>query len=233
MPSKYWFLKQIKLFSDLPDREMQRVEEVTRMESVKRRQFIFLPGDAASTIYLLKSGRVKLSRVNEEGKELTLAILEPGEVFGELEILEGMPRDTVAEALDDVSICVMQRADFEALLKKDPNTNIRLTKLIGLRLKKIESRIEDLVFKDVPARLAHLLIELSKEFGLQENGRTRLNVKISHQELANLIGSTRETVTATLGDFKRRGLIAFDGRRLVILREKELERLTHPPTRPA
>lgn len=233
MPSKYWFLKQIKLFSDLPDREMQRVEEVTRMESVKRRQFIFLPGDAASTVYLLKSGRVKLSRMNEDGKELTLAILEPGEVFGEMEILEGMPRDTVAEALDDVSICVMQRSDFEALLKKDPNTSIRLTKLIGLRLKKIESRIEDLVFKDVPARLAHLLFELSKEFGVQENGQTRLNVKLSHQELANLIGSTRETVTATLGDFKRRGLIAFDGRRLVLLREKEMERLLHPPTRPA
>ncbi|MBI3610455.1 MAG: Crp/Fnr family transcriptional regulator [Nitrospirae bacterium] len=168
--------------------------------------------------------------MNEDGKELTLAILEPGEVFGEMEVLEGMPRDTVAEALDDVSICVMQRSDFEALLKKDPNTNIRLTKLIGLRLKKIESRIEDLVFKDVPARLAHLLFELSKEFGVQENGQTRLSVKLSHQELANLIGSTRETVTATLGDFKRRGLIAFDGRRLVILREKELEKLL--PSKP-
>ena len=230
MQSKYWFLKRIKLFSDLPDREMQRVEAVTRMESVKRRQFIYLPGDPARTVYLLKVGRVKLSRVNEDGKELTLAILEPGEIFGELEVLEGTQRDTLAEALDDVSICVMQRSDFEAMLKKDSNTNIRLTKLIGLRLKKIESRIEDLVFKDVPARLAHLLFELSKEFGVQENGQTRLNVKFSHQELANLIGSTRETVTATLGDFKRRGLIAFDGRRLVILREKELEKLL--PSKP-
>ena len=233
MPSKYWFLKQIKLFSDLPDEEIRQMEQVTRMESVKRRQFIYLPGDPASTVLLLKSGRVKLSRVNEDGKELTLAILEPGEIFGEMEVLEGMPRDTVAEALDDVSICVMQRSDFEAMLKKDPNTSIRLTKLIGLRLKKIESRIEDLVFKDVPARLAHLLIGLSKEFGVQENGQTRLNVKLSHQELANLIGSTRETVTATLGEFKKRGWIAFDGRRLVILRAKELEQLLHPLTRPA
>ncbi|MBI3610773.1 MAG: cyclic nucleotide-binding domain-containing protein, partial [Nitrospirae bacterium] len=73
MQSKYWYLKRIKLFSDLPDQEIQHMEKITRMESVKRRQFIFLPGDAASTVYLLKSGRVKLSRMNEDGKELTLA----------------------------------------------------------------------------------------------------------------------------------------------------------------
>ncbi len=142
MPSKFWFLKRIKLFSDLPDREIQMMEDRTRMEAIKRREVIYLPGDQANTVYLLKSGRVKLSRVNEDGKEWTMAILEPGEVFGELETLEGTSRDTVAEAMDDCSICVMQRPDFEAMLKKDPNTSIRLTKLVGLRLKKIENRVE-------------------------------------------------------------------------------------------
>ena len=216
MPSKFWYLKQIKLFADLPETDMKDMEEATRMEAVKRRQFIYLPGDAANTVFLLKSGRVKLSRVNEEGKELTLAILEPGEVFGEMEILEGVPRDTVAEAMDDVSICVMPRSYFEEMLKKDPGTSIRLTKLMGLRLKRIESRIEDLVFKDVPSRLAQLLLQLSENLGVNDRRGILIRAKITHQEIAGLIGSTRETVSAILGDFKRKGLIDLDQRRIII-----------------
>ena len=202
------------------------------MQAVKRRQTIYLPGDAANTVFLLKSGRVKLSRLNEEGKELTLAILEPGEVFGEMEILEGVPRDTVAETLDDVSICVMPRSYFEEMLKKDPGTSIRLTKLMGLRLKRIENRIEDLVFKDVPSRLAQLLLQLSENLGVKDQRGILIRVKITHQEMAGLIASTRETVSATLGDFKRKGLIDLDQRRIIIRNSKGLSQITSPSPLP-
>lgn len=222
MQSKFWFLKRIKLFSGLKDEELNDLDKITKMEEVKRRQPIYLPGDPARTVYLLKAGRVKISRVTEDGKEFTLAILEPGEVFGELEVLEGSPRDTVAEALDDISICVLQRKDFEEVLQKNPDLTIRLTKLIGFRLKKIESRIEDLVFRDVPTRLAHLLLNLSKELGEQKEDGVRLNVKMTHQELANLIGSTRETVSATLNDFKRQGLIQQDHHAITIRDQQRL-----------
>jgi len=218
MQSKYWFLKRIKLFSNLNEQEMGKLDRVTKMEEVRRRQPVYLPGDASDTVYLLKVGRVKISRLTEEGKELTLAILEPGEVFGELEVLEGSPRDTVAEALEDISVCVMQRQDFEEVLQKNPDLTIKLTKLIGFRLKKIENRIEDLVFKDVPVRLAHLLLNLSEEFGQKVDGEIQLRIRMTHQELANLIGSTRETVSATLNDFKRQGLIRQD-RRTIIIRD--------------
>jgi CRP/FNR family transcriptional regulator, cyclic AMP receptor protein len=222
MRSKFWFLKQIKLFSNLKDEELNDLDKITRMEEVKRRQPIYLPGDPANTVYLLKAGRVKISRVTEDGKEFTLAILEPGEVFGELEVLEGTPRDTVAEALEDISVCVIQRKDFEEVLQNNPDLTIRLTKLIGFRLKKIENRIEDLVFRDVPTRVAHLLLSLSKEFGKQNEDGVRLSVKMTHQELANLIGSTRETVSATLNDFKRQGLIQQDHQTITIRDQRRL-----------
>jgi CRP/FNR family transcriptional regulator, cyclic AMP receptor protein len=222
MQSKYWFLKRIRLFSNLAEPDMERLDRVTKMEEVRRKQPIYLPGDAADTVYLLKAGRVKISRLTDEGKELTLAILEPGEVFGELEALEGTPRDTVAEALEDISVCVMSRKDFEEVLRKNPDLTIRLTKLIGFKLKKIELRIEDLVFKDVPVRLARLLGDLAAEFGKSVDGGTALGVKMTHQEMANLIGSTRETVSATLGDFKRRGLILLDKRSMIIRDPKGL-----------
>ena len=222
MPSKFWFLKQIKLFSNLRKEDLDHLDQVTKMEDVRRGQPIYLPGDHPDSVYLLKAGRVKISRISKEGKELTLGILVPGEVFGELEVLDGSLRDTVAEVLEDASICVIRREDFEEVLKKNPDLTIRLTKLIGFRLKKIESRIEDLVFCDVPVRLVRLLLSLSEEFGKQEDRGVRLGLRITHQEIANLIGSTRETVSATLNDFKRQGLLQLDHRSITLLDQVRL-----------
>lgn len=222
MQSKVWYLKGIKLFSDLPDEEIRRMDAITQMVSVKSKEMIYLPGDPGDRIFLLKEGRVKISRLTEDGKELALDILGSGEVFGELEVLEGLPRDTMAEVLEDAAICVIKRSDFDTFIKSRPDLSIKLTKLIGFRLKRIERRIEDLVFRDVPSRLAHLLLDLARETGVKERRGIRLQVKLTHQEIANLIGSTRETVSAILGDFKRRGLIDQQKREMIILNEKDL-----------
>lgn len=214
--TKLWYLQNIKLFVDMPRDEISAIERMTTMQMVKRRQPIYLPGDPGDKVFLLKTGQVKLSRISDEGKELTIAILNPGDIFGELEVLDDSPRDAMAEALEDTSFCVMRREDFESLLKRRPDLTVKLTKLIGLRLKRIENRVEDLVFKDVPSRLAGLLLQLSQEFGVKEERGLRLRTKVTHQEMANLIGSTRETVTATLGDFKRAGLVELDGHQIII-----------------
>lgn len=222
MKTKLWYLKRINLFSEMSEAEMKQLEGITRMEAVKRKKPIYLPGDSGDSIFLLKSGKVKISKISEDGREITLAILEPGEIFGELEALDGSPRDTIAEALDDTYICVIKREDFESLLKRKPDLSFKLTKLIGFRLKKIENRIEELVFKDVPARLAHLLLDFSKKFGVKEGEGVSIGVRITHKEIANLIGSTRETVSMTLGEFKRQGFIAMEGKKILILKEDGL-----------
>ncbi len=224
-PNKLWFLKHIRLFDGISPSEMQEMEKITRMEEVKKRQPLYLPGDPSSNVYLLKKGRVKIANTAPSGKEVTFDILEPGEVFGELEVLEDAPRSTSAEALDDALICVIPRKDFDQYLAMHPNVTVKLTKLIGLRLKKIQSRIEDLVFRDVPARLAHLLSELSKSDGVADKQGVRLKVKLTHQEMANLIGCSRETVSATMGQFRDQGLIQMDGRTITILKPDGLLRL--------
>ena len=224
-PNKLWFLKHIRLFDGISPSEMQEMEKITRMEEVKKRQPLYLPGDPSSNVYLLKKGRVKIANTAPSGKEVTFDILEPGEVFGELEVLEDAPRSTSAEALDDALICVIPRKDFDQYLAMHPNVTVKLTKLIGLRLKKIQSRIEDLVFRDVPARLAHLLSELSKSDGVAEKQGVRLKVKLTHQEMANLIGCSRETVSATMGQFRDQGLIQMNGRTITILKPDGLLRL--------
>lgn len=223
--SKLWFLRHIRLFADLSPSEMHEMERITRMEEIKKRQPLYLPGDPSENVYLLKRGRVKIANTAPSGKEVTFDILEPGEIFGELEVLEDIPRSTSAEALDDALICIIPRKDFDQYLSMHPNVTVKLTKLIGLRLKKIQSRIEDLVFRDVPARLAHLLSELSKTEGVAEKEGVRLKVKLTHQEMANLIGCSRETVSTTMGLFRDQGLIQMDGRTITILKPDGLSRL--------
>ena len=224
-PNKLWFLKHIRLFDGISPSEMQEMEKITRMEEVKKRQPLYLPGDPSSNVYLLKKGRVKIANTAPNGKEVTFDILEPGEVFGELDVLEDAPRSTSAETLDDAVICVIPRKDFDQYLAMHPTVMCKLTKLIGLRRKKIQSRVEDLVFREVPARLAHLLSELGKTEGVVEKQGIRLKVKLTHQEMANLIGCSRETVSTTMGQFRDDGLIQIDGRTITILKPDGLSRL--------
>ncbi|MBI3606924.1 MAG: Crp/Fnr family transcriptional regulator [Nitrospirae bacterium] len=224
LESKLWYLQRVNLFQEMTGEEMRELERTTRMESVKKRSAVFLPGEPSRHVYLLKTGRVKISRVSEEGREVTLALLEPGEIFGELEVLDDSPRDTIAEALDDSAICLIPREQFLALVRLKPELSFRLTKLIGSRLRKIETRVEDLVFRDVPSRLAHLLVQLADEHGRTTARGIHIDIKITHQEIANLIGSTRETVSAALGDLKKAGLIDFEDRSITLLRPDVLKR---------
>jgi len=224
-PNKLWYLKHINLFSALTLPELQEMDRITRMQEVKKRQPIYLPGDPANTVYLLKKGRVKISSTAPSGKEVTFDILEPGEIFGELEVLEGSPRETLAETLDDALICAIRREDFDRYLRQHPDMTLKLTKLIGLRLRKIHNRVEDLVFRAVPARLAHLLQKLSKTDGVPDGAGIRLWVKLTHQEMANLIGCSRETVSTTLGQFREQGLIRMDGRSITVVNPNGLSRL--------
>ncbi len=220
--TKLWYLRHFNLFSTLSKNELQEMSQKTRMEEIKKRRPIYFPGDPSNTVYLLKKGRVKISNIAPNGREVTFEILEPGELFGELEVLQEAPRETIAEALDDTLICAITREDFDHYLKTHPDMTLKLTKLIGLRLRRIHNRVEDLVFRDVPSRLAHLLLELRKTEGVVEGEGTRIRAKLTHQEMASLIGSSRETVSAILGQFREKGFIRMETRSITVLDPKGL-----------
>lgn len=213
---KVWYLKKIGLFKRLSQEEMQRIEGATKMERVKRRGIIFFQGEPGEYVYFLKSGRVRLYRLLEDGKELTLDYLEPGDIFGELSIIGGYTHDTVAEAVEEAYVCAMRREDFEELLKRNPSLAFQITKLIGLRLQRVEGRIGDLIYKDIPRRLAYILLRLADKYGINDSRGILLRIKLSHKELASLIGSSRETVTLTMNEFKNKGFIENRHRRIII-----------------
>ena len=220
-----WYLKKIPLLTDLPAEAMTRLAEAVEINEVRRRQVVYLPGDPGRSVYFVNGGRVKISKVTRDGKELTLAYRGPGDLFGELAMIDGGPREEMAEAMENALLTEMERGDFERLIQTQPLLGLRLARLLTQRRRDIENKIENLVFKDVNSKLAELLIRLGNEFGVDDARGTLVALKITHQEMANLIGSTRETVSLTLSQLKRKGLIKTDGRKVIIADREGLKAL--------
>lgn len=224
--TKLWYLKQFNLFSELSREEMRMMAEMTTMAPFPEKGVLFFPGESPDAVFLLKEGHVKISRMLEDGRKLTLDILNPGEIFGESAITgEETERDTMAEALTPVIVCVATKERFGEFLKRRPALVFRVTKWLGFRMKKIEIRLESLIFKSVPARLAELLARLADEYGKPANRGIEISLKLTHQELSELIASTRETTSAIMGDFRDKKLIETEGRRIIVLNRQGLSKV--------
>jgi CRP/FNR family transcriptional regulator, cyclic AMP receptor protein len=211
-----FYLKKITLFSKLDPAQLALLASLATLQEVRRRRVIFLTGDPGTSVFFVNAGRVKVSRVTRDGKELTLAYRGPGEIFGEVCLLDGGPREEMAEAMENALVMELPREEFVDLLDTNASIGAGLTRIMCQRRRELESKVEDLVFKDVNAKLSELLLDLGRDYGVDDNRGTLLAVKITHQEMANLIGSTRETVSLTLSQFKRNMYITTEGRKIIL-----------------
>ena len=218
-------LRKAAVLADAAPDAVLRLVSASKVETFRARQVIYLPGDRAFGVHFLASGRVKVSKVTRDGKELTLAYRMPGEVFGETCLIDGGPREEMAEAMENALITEVERSEFERLLQTHAVLGYRLTKILAQRRRDVEAKIENLIFKDVNSKLAELLLRLGVEYGVEDSRGTLVALKITHQEMANLIGSTRETVSLTLAQFKKKGLIQTEGRKVIIADREGLRAL--------
>ncbi len=225
---KIWHLKRFNFFTCLSESDREEFSKVIIEKRYKKKDMIFLSGEKGNRVYMLKAGVVKISKYSEDGKEIILSMVNPGEIFGEMALVENAPREFVSEAMMDSYVCIANREDFLKYLHRYPEMSMQITKIIGMKFKKLGQKVEDLVFKNVYQRLALLLLNLLESYGYRKNERSYLYVKLTHYDIASLIGSTRETTTSCLNDFKREGLIDFDGRRIVIINPEGLKRKSEP-----
>src|SRR5512137_344086 len=163
-----WYLKKIPLLAQLGAEELSTLANVVSLEEVRRRRVIFLPGDPGTSIFFVNGGRVKISRVTRDGKELTLAYRGPGEIFGELCLVDGGARAEMAEAMENALITEVPREEFEKLLNTHATMGASLTKVLCERRRELENKVEDLVFRDVNAKLAELLLRLGNDYGVDD-----------------------------------------------------------------
>lgn len=214
---KMKYLSELAVFQDLSPREMEELNRITTMSTVSKGRVFYRPEEPGEVMFILKEGRVQLYRISPEGKKLVITTLGPHTLFGEMALLGTKMHNTFAEAVDDCLICVMSRPDLERLILNKPQVALRILEITGKRLRQAEERLENMAFKGIPARLASLLLRLSEE---QESN---VITGLTHQDLAESVGTYRETATQVLNDLKSQGLIEIGRKRITILDVEGLE----------
>jgi CRP/FNR family transcriptional regulator, cyclic AMP receptor protein len=199
-------------------------DDIARTHAIKKRQLLYLLGDPADYVYILKAGTVKTSTCDETGKEVTLAILKPGDFFGVVEAFDGTPHTAYAEALEDSMVAVIHQNDFVRRIREHPGLAFVFTRFLLRHFRTLESRVRDLVLRDAPSRLAHLLLDLGETTRFPCRNRLRVDIKLTHQEMANVVGCARETVSTILGHFREQGVIRTHGRSITILNREAVSR---------
>lgn len=207
-PSKREYLRKLEIFRDLSHKEMETLDKMTRMTTVAKGCVIYRQGDRAPELFLLKTGRVRLSRIAPSGKKLDLAILDPGTFFGEMPLLAERMRNTYAEAIDDCLLCMMSQHDIERLVLTQPRVGLRIIGVLSRRLAESEARLEDMAYRSVSSRLASVLLRLDVD-DLVEG--------ITHEELGDMVGAYRETVTKALNELQAAGYLKLSRRKVHIL----------------
>jgi CRP/FNR family transcriptional regulator len=211
----------------LDDFESAGIRVVERRFRAK--DVIITPGDPDDQLYFLLEGTVRLYKIYGDYKEATTALLRDGGVFGKLSLVEGRWQDVFAEAVTDVQVAGVQKATLTEVIKRRPEFAMKLFSSFSERLRQSDDVIESLLYREVSARLATLLLNLAERFGEEDGSGTLLGVRLTHQELANMIASTREAVSKVMSEFQREGSIEVQNRRIVLLNKEAIaERASGP-----
>ena len=222
--SKLWHLNNFNLLDALSDEEKEVMSKLVSDRNSNKGETLYFPEDAANKIFFLKTGKVKISQFSESGKELIYSIVGPGEVFGELAVAGSKSRNEIAEVMEDAIICGITSNQMEAMVQKNPNFGLSVTKLIGLKFKKISTRLESLVFKSSEERIIGFIKEMADEHGVLLGGGPEISIrlKLTHEDISKLTASTRQTVTSVFSQLQREGKILYDRSSILVKKYNEL-----------
>ena len=209
-------MKQCRLFELLPAAQLSRLESRARVRSFPKNASVYLPSDESQAVFVLLSGRVRLCSYTPDGKQAIHAFIEPGEMFGELALMQPEGYEDHAEAMLPSTVALIPKQEIEALLSENAAFSLGVTKFISWRRRRIERRLRSLLFRSNRDRLVHLLLDLVDQYGRPAEGGTLIDIRLSHQELANIIGSTRESVTVVLGELQLARHLTVSRQRIVV-----------------
>jgi CRP/FNR family transcriptional regulator len=222
-------LRAAPLFAEVDDDDYVDLASRIRREPVRRADVLFDEGDAGTALYVVLTGKVKITRTAADGRETVLAVLGPSEVFGELSLFDGRPRTATAVAMERGEVAVLGADELDDWLAGRPGVARALLRVLAERLRQTNDAMSDLVFVDVPGRVAKALLSLAERFGELpvEGGGSRVTHGLTQEELAQLVGASRETVNKALADFASRGWLRLDGKAVVLLDRERLARRAH------
>lgn len=220
-------LKAVPLFKDLSEEEIDGLAQLMSEVTLKRGDTLFHEGDDGDRFYIVTEGKVKLSHTSDDGRENLLAVLGPGEVIGELSLFDLGKRSSTVVAIAPTRLLALAHSDMRRYLVEHTGLALSMLRELAVRLRHTNEQLADLVFSDVPGRVAKALLDLANRFG----ERTPEGIYVAHdltqEELAHLVGASRETVNKSLADFVSRGWIRLEGRAVLLIEVPRLQRRAH------
>ena len=218
-------LAQVPLFASLSPDQLAELTSKLTARSYRRGQDIFHQGDPGSVMYMIRSGQVKISTSSLEGEEAILAILTSNDFFGELSLLDGKERSASATAMAPTEVLALDRSDFLEVLRKNPQMAGDVLAALSDRLRRTDVMVEDVVFLDLATRLAKRLLELAEKHGVQTDSGLEIDLRVTQQDLADVVGASRVAVNKQLGLYQDEGILHVGRQCITLLRPDELRKL--------
>jgi CRP-like cAMP-binding protein len=223
--SKLWYLENFNLFNNLDEEKMMELNRMISDREINKEQPIYFANEPSQTIYFLKTGRVKITKYLSDGSEKIIALINPGEIFGEMAYLDEGERTDYAVTLELSLICAINKNDLASFIEKNPSLNLKLTKILGLKLRSFSERIEDLIFKDADQRVASFVLRYAEKNGKRIGEQIFVKPFLKHQSIGELTACSRQTVNTILTGLRQKGIIDFDRSKLIINKIDELKKM--------
>lgn len=220
-------LENVPLFKYLTDADLKHLSMSLRVQRLKKKQVLFRKEDEGTALYIIKKGKVKIVRSSKVGEDVILSIFSEGEFFGEMSLLDQKPRSADAVALEESEVYILNRADFLSFLQKNENAINCILSNLSKRLRKTDDLLEDTSFLTVSGRLAKKLIDLGNEFGVKEKDTVKISLRLTQQDIADLVGTTRESINKEMRILREKGLISTEGDAIKLLDLERLKRRVH------
>ena len=217
-------LRKAGLFQGVEPEDVEALSGEFEIFDAPRGQILFTEGEPGDSLYIVLSGKVKLGRRASDGRENLVAVMGPSDQFGELSLFDPGPRTATAVVVTDGRIARLPKAALQKWVQERPQIAVQLLRVVARRLRRTNTMLADLIFVDVPGRVAKQLLQLAQRFGSVDGGQLRVTHDLTQEELAQLVGASRETVNKALADFAARGWLRLEGKSVVIL---DRERLAH------
>ncbi|MDQ7821658.1 MAG: Crp/Fnr family transcriptional regulator [Candidatus Eremiobacteraeota bacterium] len=209
-------LKKVPLFAEMADDDLTSLKEIVHVKKFPKGTVLFEEGDEGQELFVILKGLLKISVIHEDGREFTLIISRPYDCLGEIALLDGSPRSAGATALEDVEVLSIRKSDFDQVINRHSKLKDSIIKLLCWRLRNLTDEVTDFAFLNVYYRLSKKLLELADTFGVESPEGIVINRKITHQELANMVATSREMITKIINEMKKEKVLALQQHRMVI-----------------
>jgi len=218
-------LKKVPIFSQLKEDDLKQILSITIEKKYKKGSIIFMEGEDGDASYFIKEGKVKIYKTSSDGKELILNIYGENDVFAEVTIFNDVNYPATAEVIEDAILGVIINSELEKLISKNSDLGLNLIKILNKRLYNAQRKLKQIALNDTYSRIAETLLRLAQNDGItKSNGDIELKLELSRQDLANMIGTARETVSRILSQFTKEGIITTSGKKIIIKDNKKLEK---------